>query len=649
MNRDPIHHRRRNLHAWLVMLAASSSHQGARGLSIRKSFDTAACLRGHAVRRKGHCDLPAASRFALFSSTPGDDTVDELQVRFEEAMRRRQKRRASSSDVGNDNVVASTASTQQRDIPSDSLRQSMSETSRETAEPRSDQMRYHQQGDSEKKTKKKKFKAQQSRQFREERRKPQDGDDIDQKQESADGDRRDYDEYPGSNREDDMFRDSPPERDRHSKAARPKFVWETYGASSILFPSGSGSSRPNAIIHFVGGTFFGSYPRKFYGSLLEEVACKCNAVVVATSIPLVLPGKNLVNRLGEWMFDDADDRGRRRRGDETKNPLDHISLAQTIQREFNMAYRDVILDEFCFDSADEGKVEEFMKHVPIIGIGHSLGSRLQAVSCSHPRVAQRYLAMGKGQRMIRSGRDGMVYLGFANWGASESIPGVDTLDATVQNRKREQKDEYFGTGKGRREDTWDERSTRRRRGRYNRYDRYSEDLELSDVFSDVVTSVADGAKQIGEALTPEPEALEFKPTPDELWRSIVKDTRYHCRSHLVVQFKDDPIDQGSRLARSLLDKRDSEPKTVNPSEEPESENDVKFARLSGGHLTPVTLKESISRILPRGAVSVLSSSYNYLLGQILEDERATRSARQENRQMTDLVDTISSYIESIQK
>ena len=516
----------------------------------------------------------------------------------------------------------------------------MLETSRETAEPTRPDL--YQQGESEKKSKKKSHA--QHRKLRVERRELQDEKDIDEKQTSADGDRRGYDEYPGNNREGE-FRDSP-ERGRYSKAARPKFVWETYGASSVLFPSGFGSSRPKAIIHFVGGTFFGSYPRKFYGSLLEEVACQCNAVVVATSIPLVLPGKNIVNRLGEWMFDDVDESGRRRR-DETKNPLDHISLAQTIQREFNMAYRDVILDEYCFDSANDGKIEDFMQNVPIIGIGHSLGSRIQAVSCSHPRVAQRYLAMGKGQRMIRSGRDGMIYLGFANWGASESIPGVDTLDATVQNRKREQKDEYLGTGKGRREDTWDERSNRRRRGRYNRYDRYSEDLELSDVFSDVVTSVADGARQIGEALTPEPESLEFKPTPDELWRSIVKDTRYHCSSHLVVQFKEDPIDQGSRLARSLLDTRHSEPKSTNASDEPECVNDVKFARLSGGHLTPVTLKESISRLLPRGAVSVLSSSYNYLLGEILEDERATRSARQEARQMTDLVDTISSYIELI--
>ncbi|EJK77538.1 hypothetical protein THAOC_00624 [Thalassiosira oceanica] len=630
-----MHSRRRSKpsnahHAWVVTLLLAA-HHGARGFPIRKSFKTA-CLRRHAVHRIGQCN-PAAS--CLFSSTPGDDTVDKLQVRFEEAMRRRQKRRANGSSAGDNDDVAST---QQRDIPSECLEQSMLETSRETAaEPRHDQIRYHQQGESEKKSKKKS--KSQPKKFRVERRKLQDGDGIEQKQTSADV------ESQSSNREGDLFRDSP-ERGRYTKAPRPKFVWETYGASSVLFPSGSESLRPDAIIHFVGGTFFGSYPRKFYGSLLEKVSCQCNAVVVATSIPLVLPGKNIVNRLGGWMFDDADESERRRR-DETKNPLDHISLAQTIQREFNMAYRDVILDEFCFDSADDGKVEDFMQSVPIIGIGHSLGSRIQAVSCSHPRVAQQYLAMGKGQRMIRSGRDGMVYLGFSNWGASESIPGVDTLDATVQNRKREQKDEYFGTGKGRREDTWDERSTRRRRDRYNRYDRYSEDLELSDVFSDVVTSVADGARQISEALTPEPESLEFKPTPDELWRGIVEDTRYHCSSHLVVQFKEDPIDQGSRLARSLLDTRDSEPKTANPSEESESENNVKFARLSGGHLTPVTLKESISRLLPRGAMSVLSSSYNYLLGQLLEDERATRSARQEARQMNDLVDTISSYIASI--
>ncbi len=43
---------------------------------------------------------------------------------------------------------------------------------------------------------------------------------------------------------------------------------------------------------------------------------------------------------------------------------------------------------------------------------------------------------------------------------------------------------------------------------------------------------------------------------------------------------------------------------------------VKFARLSRGHLTPVTLRGDIARMIPRGAISLLLSSYDFVLGQV---------------------------------
>ncbi len=43
---------------------------------------------------------------------------------------------------------------------------------------------------------------------------------------------------------------------------------------------------------------------------------------------------------------------------------------------------------------------------------------------------------------------------------------------------------------------------------------------------------------------------------------------------------------------------------------------VKFARLSGGHLTLVTLQGDIARMIPGGGISLLSSSYDFILGQI---------------------------------
>jgi len=514
-------------------------------------------------------------------------------------------------------------------------------------------------------------------------------------------DRQSFERYSTDIYEDEQYsyindpEDNQYDDERRYRSSRPpstpKYEWETYRSTSIVFPpqllldesnDKDIPSKPNAIIHFIGGTFFGSYPRKFYGSLLEDIAIKCNAVVVATPIPLILPGKGLVNKVEKLMFDeggvDDDDYYSRKRRGETKatnNPLDHLSLAESIQRNFNNVYRDVVLDEYCtYMNATE--VEDFMKDVPIVGIGHSLGARIQAISCSHPSISQRCLSMGKGNRLIRSGRDGMVYLGFANWGASSSIPGVETLDRTVKKRKRGQQREekQRRRGAGRRDDVWDDRrrsqssssrSRRRkrsrediddRRRRYSRYDRYeAEDLDLVDVFGDVVQDVVKGAKQISEALTPETEDLEFTPTPNELWDDISAPDgcyRQSSRSNLIVQFDDDPIDQGSRLARTLLTAYDEVEEESNSTKVKEDDDDsslphdVKFARLPGGHLTPVTVREGIAKVLPRGAVSLLSSSYNFILKQ-LDDERMGKSNKKQQREVKDVANTIASYIKSL--
>ena len=173
----------------------------------------------------------------------------------------------------------------------------------------------------------------------------------------------------------------------------------------------------------------------------------------------------------------------------------------------------------------------------------------------------------------------------------------------------------------------------------------------------MVQDVVKGAKQIGEALTPETEDLEFTPTPNELWDNISDPDgcyRQSSRSNLIVQFDDDPIDQGSRLARTLLTaydeiKEDSESnstKVKGDNDDSPLPHDVKFARLSGGHLTPVTVREGIAKVLPRGAVSLLSSSYNFILKQ-LNDERMGKSSQRQKREVKDVANTIASYIESL--
>ncbi|KAL7508236.1 hypothetical protein ACHAXN_007751 [Cyclotella atomus] len=460
--------------------------------------------------------------------------------------------------------------------------------------------------------------------------------------------------------EDDDSTDYQNEYTQTSSRNKPSCQWENYGSTSILFPPPSKANKPKAIIHFVGGTFFGSYPRKFYGKFLEDISAKCDAVIVATPIPLILPGKGLANRLGNWLFDDSlgdDDWDRPRRrstegdGELKNNPLDHLHLAKVVQREFNSAYRDVILDEYCHDFTSE-EMEEFMKSVPIVGVGHSLGARIQAISCSHPETTK-FLAMGKGRHLIRSGREGMVYLGFANWGASTSIPGVDTLEKTVRRRERSaQQVERNQRGVESREDVYENRGRRRNnelRRRYGRnYDRYSqydaEDLDLADIFGDVLSGVAKGAKQIGNALTPDADDLEFKPSPDELWDAMASSREGYssnCKNTLIVQFDEDPIDQGPRLARTLL-KVSNNTELHDDDRHTNLVQDVKFARLKGGHLTPVSFRDGIAKLLPSKALAVLTSSSDYLVQQL--GDETSKSSRRQQEELSDVVDTVASYI-----
>ncbi len=147
-----------------------------------------------------------------------------------------------------------------------------------------------------------------------------------------------------------------------------------------------------------------------------------------------------------------------------------------MQAGFNATYRNVVLDEYCADRDDrDGEIEDFMREVPIVGMGHSLGAQLQAVLCSDPSISKQCLSMGKRHQLIQSGQDGMVYLGFANWGARSLIPGMESLDGVARKRReagrqqrqrREQRDDRIGNGGiGRRDNIWDDGTARRGRRR----------------------------------------------------------------------------------------------------------------------------------------------------------------------------------------
>ncbi len=96
----------------------------------------------------------------------------------------------------------------------------------------------------------------------------------------------------------------------------------------------------------------------------------------------------------------------------------------------------MVLDKYCVDCNNQDReVEGFMRGLPIVGMDHSLGVRLQAVSFSDPCISRQCLSIGKHGWLIWSGRDGMMYLGFADWGTRSSIPGVESLDSVAGKRR----------------------------------------------------------------------------------------------------------------------------------------------------------------------------------------------------------------------
>jgi len=312
----------------------------------------------------------------------------------------------------------------------------------------------------------------------------------------------------------------------------------------VLLPPAA-VERPTAIIHFVGGTFFGSNPELWYRSLLESIVRSTSVAIVVTPIPVTL----------------------------FKNPLQHIRLSQKLQTSFKHAWFTVLEDEYGAD---------VLQDIPLCGLGHSLGARLLTVLTT--------LDQNLPMEIERRGRvatasippyKSMCLISFTNYGAKVGIPGVAAL------RKQSKKREQYRTKKN--------KSVQRSRGRksvsntrYSDYDRYDDnydpddngstaDEEWAELVEELQETVSEQAYRIQTALTPNTKDLEFVPSPDRLWKAIREDARYNVNTTLVVQFDDDPIDQSSQLALALH--------ATNSSE-------VRFARLRGNHLTPVSVTDN---------------------------------------------------------
>jgi Protein of unknown function (DUF1350) len=420
----------------------------------------------------------------------------------------------------------------------------------------------------------------------------------------------------------------------------------TYTSSSSTSVGGGGRRPPTCIIHFVGGTFFGSSPTVWYGKLLRDVVRHSSAAVVASSIPLTV----------------------------LQSPLQHVQLAKKVARQFEAAYNDVLVDEYGADA---------LRSVPVCALGHSLGSRLLVVSATlqqqRPSASSRWRGdddndnSRRGRGSALSSRwvtpppyRSYILMSFTNFGAAAGIPGVGTLyKARRQVDRQLQNDSGDGAAQQRRRQQQPQPQQRRRpNGRRQKQSRDGDDFDrLSDVdddddmfddygddgedmaglWEDLTSVVKESARWIQSSLTPDASALEFYPTPAQLWKALSPasgeaDTskvngkatsgggggRYRVPQTLLIQFDQDRVDQSAKLAATIREC-----------------SDVKFARLRGTHLSPLAPNPQLS---PGSLLSLGRGGVRSGRGPV---EPASQALLLEQSTLSDLRQTIVRYTTEI--
>ncbi|MCJ2544146.1 DUF1350 family protein [Thermostichus vulcanus] len=138
-------------------------------------------------------------------------------------------------------------------------------------------------------------------------------------------------------------------------------TWQTDGQTWFLLPS-----QPRAVVHFLGGAFVGAAPQFFYSRLLEELA-RMDMAIVATPYT---------------------------------TDIDHAQLAFSAVQSLQIGLR------------SKGLVG-----LPLFGLGHSLGCKLQILSClMDPSIG--------GQRQ------GNIFLAYSNAGLDQALPLLRLLFQT---------------------------------------------------------------------------------------------------------------------------------------------------------------------------------------------------------------------------
>jgi hypothetical protein len=192
----------------------------------------------------------------------------------------------------------------------------------------------------------------------------------------------------------------------------------------------------------------------------------------------------------------------------------------------------------------------------------------------------------------------MVLLSFTNYGASAGIPGINQLRKSSQKIEQEQQSTQSSARQSSR------KPSRRKYDYYEDEDDYDDedDEEWGEILQEFKDNVAHQTLKVRQALTPALRDLEFYPSPTQLWEALASPGRYTVPLTLLVQFDQDVIDQSAKLTAAI-----------------QNCTDIKFARLRGTHLTPVSSQGDPSR--DSGLFDVLNSRATKTIGKLLRGRR----------------------------
>jgi len=285
-------------------------------------------------------------------------------------------------------------------------------------------------------------------------------------------------------------------------------VTKSKSGADVFMPPMPSTVAPTAVIHFIGGTLVGSAPRAAYGPLLEGLCRLTGAVIVATPLPLAT--------------------------------FDHLRACVEASLQFSETVRE-----------DLGMTES---SVPIIGIGHSLGSKVLMLLGALPADSK--------ERLSLITPSSNIFLAFNNYGASQSIPFYSQLRSAGQQLGGlgpygDVLGELLGGGLQSLDDSYG--------GRLGRLGRsFLREMGVGGPQADNMIS------NLPSALANLPE--EFTPDPASTWRIL--ESSYGVERNAVIKFTRDGIDESDRLAGLLVSKMDPKGGSTD------------FITLPGTHTTP---------------------------------------------------------------